>query len=139
MAPDTRIYRYLALGSHLALLGWVIAWHFLLAPEAGYSAFFIFIMYVLPLLLPLKGVIQGKPYTHAWANFIIMFYLIHGCTIAYASEAERGYAIIEIILSTSMFVGCSIFARKRGRELGQGLKKMKVEMKEQRERFQRSK
>ena len=139
MAPDTRFYRYLALISHVALLSWVILWHFLLAPDAGYSVIFILLIYVVPLVLPLKGVIQGKPYTHAWANFIIMFYLIHGFTIAYASEAERWYAIIEITLSTTMFVGCSIFARKRGRELGQGLKKMKVEMQEERQRFQRSK
>ena len=45
--------------------------------------------------------------------------------MAYAVPDERWYAVVEIILCTGMFVGCSAFARKRGRELGLGLKKLK--------------
>ncbi len=139
MANDTRFYRYLALSSHLALLIWVCLWHFILSPDTGYSALFVFLMYVVPLLLPLKGVIQGKPYTHAWANFVVLYYLLHGCTIAYAVPAERVYAAIEILLCCGMFTGCSVFARKRGQELGHGLKKLKVVMEEERQRFEGNK
>ena len=79
---------------------------------------------------------KGKSYTHAWANFVVLFYLIHGCTVVYAVQAERWYAAIEIILSTTMFIGCSAFARKRGRELGLGIKKLKDEMKDEKAYFE---
>ena len=61
---------------------------------------------------------------------------MHGCTVAYAVPAERLYAVIEILLCTGMFAGCSVFARKRGRELGLGIKKLKVEMAEEKAYFE---
>lgn len=137
MSPSTRFYRFLALGSHLALLLWVIVWHFSLTSESQYSELFIVLFYVLPLLLPLHGIIKAKPYTHAWANFVVLLYIIHGITVAYAVSDERWYAAIEIVLATLMFCGCSAYARKRGRELGTGLKKLKTVMQEERERFEK--
>ena len=56
--------------------------------------------------------------------------------MAYAVPDERWYAVVEIILCTGMFVGCSAFARKRGHELGLGLKKLKEEMQEEKARFE---
>ncbi|MCW8108124.1 DUF2069 domain-containing protein [Alteromonas ponticola] len=135
MNLSTSFYRYLALISYGGLLLLVASWHFIIVEETPYSALFIFLFYILPLLLPFKGLIQGKPYTHAWANFIVMFYLLHGFTISYAEPTLRIYGIIEILLSSCMFIGCSFFARKRGRELNLGIKKLKVEMQEERERF----
>lgn len=125
MNPQTRFFRVLALCSYLTLLAFSILWHFVLTTEGQYSWLFLFLMWVLPLLLPLTGLIKGKPYTHAWANFILMFYLLHGLTGVYALEQEYWYAAIEVVLATLAFIGCSFFARLRGRELGLGLKKAK--------------
>ena len=125
MSANTRFFRLLALGSYLGLLGWVVLWHFVLTREGQYSALFLLLMWVLPLLLPLKGLIQARPYTHAWANFILMFYLLHGLTGIYALEQETWFAAIETLLACLAFIGCSFFARLRGRELGLGLKKQK--------------
>ena len=136
MAPDTRFFRYLALVSHTLLIVWITLWQFTFTKEHTYSPIFIALFYILPLLLPYWGVLKGKPYTHAWANFVVLLYLIHGCTVAYAVPAEFWYAIVEIVLCTGMFVGCSAFARKRGRELGLGLKKLKEEMKEEKAYFE---
>ena len=110
MAPDTRFYRYLELISHTGLIVWITLWQFTFTKEHTYSPLFIALFYILPLLLPYWGILKGKPYTHAWANFVVLFYLIHGCTVAYAVPDERWYAVVEIILCTGMFVGCSAFA-----------------------------
>ena len=136
MASDTRFFRYLALASHTLLIVWVTLWQVIFTKDHTYSVTFIALFYVLPLLLPYWGVLKGKPYTHAWANFVVLFYLIHGCTVVYAVPNERWYAVVEILLCTGMFVGCSAFARKRGRELGLGLKKLKDEMKEEKALFE---
>ncbi|WP_408640655.1 DUF2069 domain-containing protein [Salinimonas sediminis] len=125
LAGTTRKLRWLALVSYVLLLAWVIIWQSMLTTTYSYSAIFILLLYAGPLLLPAKGMLTANPYTHAWANFITLFYLIHGITVAYAVPAERLYAIIEILLASGMFTGCSMFARFRGRELGLGLKKAK--------------
>ncbi|GAB3016882.1 DUF2069 domain-containing protein [Bowmanella dokdonensis] len=125
MSAKTRFFRLLALSAYLGLLGWVVLWHFVLSEEGQYSAVFLLLMWVVPLLLPLRGLIQGKPYTHAWANFILMFYLLHGLTGIYALEKEAWYAALETLLASLAFIGCSFYARLRGRELGLGLKKQK--------------
>ncbi len=136
MASDTRFIRYLALNIHTGLIVWITLWQFTFIKMHTYSPLFIALFYILPLLLPYWGVLKGKPYTHAWANFIVLFYLIHGCTVVYAVPDERWYAVIEIVLCTGMFIGCSAFARKRGRELGLGIKKLKDEMAEEKARFE---
>lgn len=136
MSQTTRIYRYLALFCHLGLLAWVTIWQFTLVEERVYSTLFISLIYILPLLLPLRGILAAKPYTHAWANFIVLFYVIHGFTAGYAAPDERLYAVIELVLATGMFVGCSAFARKRGRELGLKLKKLKDVMQEEKNQFE---
>jgi uncharacterized membrane protein len=137
MAPKTRFYRYMALSCYLALLVWMPIWHFMLASDTqpSPSLGFILVVYCLPLLLPLKGIIQAKPYTHAWTNFLAMCYLIHGLTSYYAVPDEALWAFIEIILVTGMFTGCSMFARLRGKELGLGIRKLKEELAEEHARF----
>ncbi|MEW9796981.1 DUF2069 domain-containing protein [Alteromonas sp. CYL-A6] len=137
MANDTKIYRFLALFSHLALLLWIVIWHFVLVEHTQYSSLFIFLVYLLPLLLPLPGIIKGKPYTHAWANFIVLFYVVHALTVVYAVSPERTYALVELVLASAMFTGCAVYARKRGRELGMGLKKLKDVMQEERDAFEK--
>ncbi|MBD3584384.1 DUF2069 domain-containing protein [Salinimonas sp. HHU 13199] len=137
MHATTRLYRNIALVSYLLLLVWVILWHTALTDTQPYSALFIFLLYVVPLLLPMHGIFKGKPYTHAWANFITLFYIIHGITVAYAVPSERWFACVEIALSSVMFIGCSMFARFRGRELGLSLPKLKQEMKKEKSRFEK--
>lgn len=136
MFKTSRFYRYLALCSYLGLLLWVPVWHFVLSQSIEKSPLFIVLLWIVPLLLPMKGIIQGSPYTHAWANFIVLIYLMHASTALYAVEGEFWYALIELALSVSMFVGCSFYARLRGKELGLKMRKLKDVMEEEKARFE---
>jgi uncharacterized membrane protein len=136
MSGKVKTYRYVALGSHVLLLAWMSIWYLLLKTSADYSISFIFILYVLPLLLPLKGIIQGKPYTHAWACFIILWYFLHSITVMYAEPQYIWHAGLELLLASAMFVGCSVFARLRGQELGTSLPKLSKVMEQEKERFE---
>lgn len=137
MKPITRQLQLLALTSYGLLLSWMGIWHFFLASDQPYSPGFVVLMYILPLLLPARGLLKGRPYTYAWANFITLLYIIHGITIAYADQDERMYAIIELVLACAMFTGCSLFARYRGKELGQALPKLKQEMQDEQARYKK--
>lgn len=126
MSPSIARYRWLALVSYSGLLAWVLIWQFA-TDFSQQSLLFKFVVYVLPLLFPLVGVIRGKPYTHAWANFILMWYFLHSLTMLYIAPEQRWWAAIELVLTTLAFAGCTLFARHQGRALGLGLKKLKDE------------
>ncbi|TRW49967.1 DUF2069 domain-containing protein [Aliidiomarina halalkaliphila] len=131
-----RFHRKLTLVCYPALLGFVVLWHGVLAPNEFLPIWLTLVIWGVPLLLPLKGILQGNPYTHAWANFILIFYFMHGFTTLYTHPQEIGYAIIEILLTTGAFFGATFYARYRGRELGLKLKRKKEEDAEYDEQMQ---
>ena len=82
-------------------------------------------MFTLPLLLPIKGLIQGKPYTYAWANFIVMLYFLHGLTTLWVSDSDTLWASIELVFATMMFISGTYYAKYRGQELGLSIRAKK--------------
>ncbi|MGB1974738.1 MAG: DUF2069 domain-containing protein, partial [Vibrio toranzoniae] len=63
MSPKTKLCRYLALSGNLLLLLWVVAWQMTLSPHPHLSNITLAIAWAIPLLLPLPGILAGKPYT----------------------------------------------------------------------------
>jgi len=137
MSSKVKTYRYLALVSHIGLLIWMAIWYFYLKTPQTYSFSFVFILYLLPLLLPLYGVIRAKPYTHAWSCFIVLWYLMHAITVMYSEPQYILHAALELVLAIGMFAGCSLFARFRGQELGNGLPKLSKVMEQEKAHFER--
>jgi uncharacterized membrane protein len=137
MSAKVKIYRYLALCGHLGLLAWMSIWYLGLSNARDYSIVFIFIVYLLPLLFPLYGIIKAKPYTHAWSCFVVLWYFMHSATTMYVEPTYMIHAIIEMVFVIMMFVGCAMFARLRGQELGTGLPKLSKVMEQEKERFER--
>ncbi|WP_299694032.1 DUF2069 domain-containing protein [uncultured Vibrio sp.] len=124
MSTQTRRARYLALAGNLLLLGWVLAWQITLSPHPHLSNVTLALAWAVPLLLPLPGILAGKPYTHAWANFVLMLYFLHALTLLYVDGGERLLAAVELLLTTLGFVGNILFARFRAKELGIKLKRL---------------
>jgi len=127
MPTQPGFYRVLTQLCYWPLLTFVILWHTMLTPDSSVSLPLplALLFWVVPLLLPLPGLVKGKPYTHAWFNFILMFYFLHGLTAIYTHPDEFWYAVTELLLTTGAFIGATGFARYQGRALGLGLKKQK--------------
>jgi uncharacterized membrane protein len=138
MSAKVKRYRYIALFGHIGLLIWMLIWYLGLTNAREYSISFIFVMYLLPLLFPLHGIIKAKPYTHAWSCFVVLWYFMHAVTTMYVEPAYLLHAIIEMIFVISMFVGCAMYARLRGQELGAGLPKLSKVMADEKSVFERS-
>ena len=136
MQPRTKLFRFLALFGNLALLTWVALWQLSLSPHPHISGTTLAIAWMVPLLLPLPGILIGKPYTHAWANFVLMLYFLHGFTILYVDDGERWLAVVELLLTTIAFFGNILYARARGQELGLKLKRLSKVEKEEKSRFE---
>ncbi|MBW0281937.1 DUF2069 domain-containing protein [Shewanella xiamenensis] len=81
------------------------------------------LLWIVPLLLPIKGILKGNPYTYAWASFILCLYMLHALTLLYVTTDALAFAIIEVLLISALLVAFPFYARIRGRELGLGLKK----------------
>ncbi|KHT63643.1 membrane protein [Photobacterium gaetbulicola] len=132
MQKKTRMLRYSAVTANIGLLTWVALWQATLSPHPHLNNMIMATVWIAPLLLPLRGILAGRPYTHAWANFILMFYFLHALTILWVDGGERWLAVVELVLTTSAFMANILFARHRGRELGLKLKKLsQVEKEEQ--------
>lgn len=102
----------------LLLSGWFIGQ----GMNSEYTLFFN-LLWLVPLLLPAKGIIKGHPYTYAWASFILCLYMLHGLTLLYITTNTFIFALIEVLLISSLLITFPFYARIRGRELGLGLKK----------------
>ena len=132
---STSTYRKITLIGYAGLLLLMPLWLFCLSPSA-LSPALTFVLFIVPLLLPLKGIMTGNPYTHAWANFIVLIYFMHSLTSLWVSPNEIIYAGTEFIFASMMFYGATYYAKYRGQELGLGIKKLKVEMAEEKARME---
>jgi uncharacterized membrane protein len=117
--------RLLTLVGFLGLLAWVIIWHVWLSPHPELNPWLLPVIWTVPLLFPLKGIVQGNPYTHAWGNFVLMPYFLHSLTLITADEGERWLAVVELVFTILAFIGTIYYARLRGRELGLSIRKKK--------------
>ncbi len=132
--PSTK-FRYLALAGNIGLLVWVALWQITISPHPHINNLTLAVAWSIPLLLPLPGILTGKPYTHAWANFVLMLYFLHALTILYVNEGERWLAIVELLFVTTAFVGNLLYARQRGKEMGLKLNKLSEVEKQEKARF----
>jgi|TARA_B110000014_G_scaffold258405_1_gene244486 uncharacterized membrane protein len=120
-------YKIIGLTGYTALLVYMPLWLIILNPSENLSPTLSLIMFTLPLLFPLKGLIQGNPFTYAWSNFIVLIYFLHSLTTLWVIPEDRIWASLELLFATIMFIGCSYYAKYRGQELGLSIRKKKEE------------
>jgi len=121
----TQALKKITLSSYFSLLIFMPLWLLVLSPSQGLSPILSLCMFTIPLLLPMKGLLKGDPYTFAWSNFVLMIYFLHSLTTLIVSAEDRVWAIIELFLTSIMFLSASYYAKYRGQELGLSIRKKK--------------
>src|SRR3546814_7374107 len=97
----------LASVSLIALIVLCLAWELKIAPlRPGGS---LLVLKVLPLLLPLRGVLKGQLYTLQWAAMLILLYFMEGVVRAWSDPSPISAMMggLEIVLSFTFYV-CAI-------------------------------
>ena len=122
---STSNLRKIALLGYFSLLIFMPLWLLVLSPSESLSTLTTLILFTLPLLFPLKGLLQGNPFTYAWSNFIVLIYFLHSLTTLWVLPSDRLWAILELIFASAMFLGCSYYAKYKGQELGLSIRKPK--------------
>ena len=119
MSRWTRATRFASVVAYFGLFLLLMAWHAWLAPSTYFPVALVLLVMVTPLLVPLRGLLHGRPYTYAWTSLLALAYFAHGLVEAYVNPAERLYASAEALLALGLFATCVLYARWRSRELRQ--------------------
>ena len=110
-----QIVRWGALISHQGLLFLLLAWHAWLVPSRYFPVSMVLLLLLTPLLLPLRGLLRGRPYTYAWTTFPALFYFTYNIGLSFGPPADRPYAVAGVVLSGMLFTFAALYARWEGR------------------------
>ena len=110
--PGVTATRILAVGSLLGLIVLGLAWEIFLAPlRPGGSSL---ALKVLPLCVPLIGLLKNRMYTYRWVSLLVWIYFTEGAVRAYSDKAPGNYlAMTEVVLCLTLFVACALHVRLR--------------------------
>ncbi len=106
-----KIFHWGAIGSLVALIGWLVAWEMWVAPlHPGGS---ILALKALPLLIPLRGVLKRDIYTLQWSSMVILLYFTEGVVRAWSDTVElsRYMAMGETALVCIYFACALLYLR----------------------------
>jgi uncharacterized membrane protein len=105
--------RTATLAGHFGLIALLLAWQLWLSPSTLPSGLVLLVL-VGPLLLPLRGLIQGRPKSHFWASVLALLYILHGAGELFATVQDRPLAVMEIVLALCLYIGALSYVRLRG-------------------------
>ena len=103
MNRHLQLFPRIAAFSLIALIALCIAWELWLAPLRPGGSWLV--LKVIPLLLPLKGILAGRRYTYKWTSLLVLAYVCEGA-VRMTSDIgpSRWYAAIEFGLAVTLFV-----------------------------------
>ncbi len=118
--PSTavRTTRVVAVLSLLALIALGLAWELWLAPLRPGGSWLA--LKVLPLALPLPGLLKNRMYTYRWVSLFIWLYFIEGVVRASGDRPPSShFALAEIALVLVLFAACAAHVRLRHKQARQ--------------------
>ncbi|HOB45850.1 MAG TPA: DUF2069 domain-containing protein [Zoogloea sp.] len=95
--------------SLLALIALCLAWEGILAPLRPGGSWMT--LKVLPLMVPLFGILRGKRYTYQWSTMLILLYLTEGVVRTNDAAPGNALALAEAVLSVVFFLAAMLYAR----------------------------
>ncbi|MGH8820498.1 MAG: DUF2069 domain-containing protein [Rhodoferax sp.] len=104
--------RWLAVGSLVGLIVLGLAWELFLAPIRPGGSWLA--LKVLPLCIPLAGLLKHRMYTYRWVSLLVWVYFTEGVVRA---TSDRGLsarlALVEVVLCLLLFTACALHVRVR--------------------------
>jgi len=108
-----KLSRLSTLCGYFGLLIFIPLWHLIIVPLPAKFMSITLLVQLGPLMFPLKGILHGRVYTHAWAMYLALFYFVIGIWYA-GDESTRNFGIIFSLLSVLFFMGSMLFTRFQG-------------------------
>jgi uncharacterized membrane protein len=109
----TRLLAVLSL-TGLIVLG--LVWELWLAPLRPGGT--LLALKVVPLCIPLAGLLKNRMYTYRWVSLFIWLYFTEGVVRAWGDPAPSCYfAFAEVVLCVVLFMACALHVRLRFQSL----------------------
>jgi uncharacterized membrane protein len=107
-----RLIRNASVFCLLGLIALGMAWELWLAPiRPGGS---LLALKVLPLCIPLAGILKQRMYTYRWVSLMVWLYFTEGVVRATSDRVPSNYyAMVEVVLCVALFVLCAWHVRLR--------------------------
>ena len=116
-SPTVAWTQRVAVASLLGLILLGLAWELWLAPTGNRTL----ALKVLPLTLPLAGLLKRRLYTYRWVSLVVWLYFIEGVVRAVGDRGlSAQLAMIEILLCLSLFAACAAHVHVRLRRSPEG-------------------
>ena len=110
--PAVEATRWLAVACVLGLIVLGVLWELWLAPLRPGGTWLA--IKVLPLCLPLAGLLRRRMYTYRWVSLLVWLYFAEGVVRA---TSDRGLsarlALVEVLLCLVLFAACVLHVRLR--------------------------
>jgi uncharacterized membrane protein len=102
--PAVEATRWIAVASVLGLILVGLAWELWLPPAPS-----PWVLKVLPLCIPVAGLLKRRMYTYRWVSLLLWAYFMEGVV----RIREGVPPALQIALSLSLFVACALHVRLR--------------------------
>ena len=104
--------RWFSVACLISLIVLGLLWELLLSPLRPGGSWIA--LKVLPLCLPLAGLLKSRMYTYRWLSLMIWLYFTEGVVRAWSDRAPGNYlALMETALCLLLFVSCTLHIRMR--------------------------
>lgn len=102
-------YYHIGLSGFFGLFILLMLWPTLLMSPERYPVALILLLTVTPLLMPLRGLLQKNLKSCTWMSYLSLIYFIHGTTESYAMPSGYHYALLEVLFSLMLCLGCGMY------------------------------
>ena len=110
--PQVQRTRSVAVASLLGLIVLGLLWELWLAPVRPGGSWLA--LKVLPLCIPLAGLLKNRMYTYRWLSLMVWLYFTEGVVRATTDRAPSAWlALVEVVLCLTLFVACTLHVRLR--------------------------
>jgi uncharacterized membrane protein len=110
--PSVVLSRQLAVSSLLGLILLGLLWELWLAPLRPGGTWVA--LKVLPLCVPLAGLLRHRMYTYRWVSLMVWVYFTEGVVRAWSDRPPSSWlAMIEVFLCLVLFAACALHVRVR--------------------------
>ncbi len=107
-----QLTRLLAVGSLLGLIVLGLAWELWLAPLRPGGSWLV--LKVLPLTIPVAGLLKNRMYTYRWVSLLVWLYFTEACVRGWSDRwPSNALAMAEGALCLVLFTACAMHVRLR--------------------------
>ena len=111
-AFNLNLTRWLAVGSLLGLILLGLAWELWLAPLRPGGSWWA--LKVLPLTLPIAGLLKNRMYTYRWVSLLVWLYFTEACVRGWSDRwPSNALAMVQGALCLVLFTACAMHVRLR--------------------------